>query len=364
MATQQLKNHTKNDTSVLSIFDFKEKFNIHLEAFLKAKLNSIGKNTKDEYINKIIQQSALITRAGGKRVRPYMAYLGYSLNGGKENAKLFDALVGIELFHIFALIHDDIIDESDERHSQATVHKFAENLLPLSKQKKHFGISQALLTGDLMFAWSQEALLGNTKVSSLEAVRTIYHKMIEEVVIGQMIDVVITNTEKVSKFDIEEKNRLKTARYTFVNPLKIGSAMETDSNEYSDFFEEFGLAIGTGYQVQDDLLDICGNSKDIGKDSMKDLEKGQHTYFTQYIFDEGNDEQKRLLKSLFGTLLNEDQKIEAKKLFESSGAISAGKSIITEKLELAKKSLTKYNIPESHRDAFSTILSIIEKRTI
>lgn len=362
--TKPPKKYSKDGKSVLNILEFKQRFNVHLETFLKNKVKSIQKNTKDESINRIINQATLIARSGGKRVRPYIAYLGYSLNGGKVSDELFDVLVGIELFHVFALIHDDIIDEGDERHSQETIHKFAEKILPFAKYKKHFGASQALLAGDLVFAWSQQALLGNASISSLEAVREIYNKMIEEVVIGQMIDVVITNTERVSKNDIEEKNRLKTARYTFVNPLKIGAALKTNSKKYDKFFEEFGLALGTGYQVQDDLLDICGDSKDIGKDIMKDLEKGQHTYFTQYIFDEGNDEQKNLLKSLFGNQLNESQKSEAKKLFESSGAIDAGRSIILRKIDSAKKILIKYSVPKSHHDAFSTIISIIEQRTL
>ncbi|MES2436396.1 MAG: polyprenyl synthetase family protein [Patescibacteria group bacterium] len=360
---QLLKSYSRSDQPVLSILEFKQKFDAYLEVFLAQKVASAGIHTSDESIKKIIAQAALIAHVGGKRVRPYMAYLGYSMSGGINNDTFFDALVGIELFHTFALIHDDIIDESDERHAQATVHTFAENLFPNAKRGKHFGTAQAILAGDLVFAWSQEALMWNTKPSCLQDVRSIFSKMIEEVVVGQMIDVSITNTEHVKKDDIEEKNKLKTARYTFVNPLKIGAALAGDAKTYDAFFEEFGMALGTGYQVQDDLLDICGDPKKTGKDSMRDLEEGQHTYFTQYIFDEGTEDQKNTLMLLFGKVLTESQIAQAKVLFESSGALAAGRIIIDQKLAAAEKSLTTYSIPQAHCDAFTSILSLIKQRS-
>jgi geranylgeranyl diphosphate synthase type I len=349
--------------NILSITEFKDLFDRQIDAFLLQKVESLNETVSNKDIAKIVEHAAKIARVGSKRIRPYVAYLGYKMCRQKEEKSLFDALVGIELFHVFALIHDDIIDEGHERHTVQTLHKYVESLFPQVRRPKHIGDAQALLVGDLVFAWSQEALTKNTPTKNLEGVRTYFFKMIEEVVAGQMIDVDLSYRKRANLSEIEEKNRLKTARYTFVNPLKIGAALAGDTKTYDAFFEEFGTAIGGGYQVQDDLLDICGDSKKTGKDVMRDLEEAQHTFFTQYVFDNGTDEQKKKLESFWGNKLSPEQKMEAKKLFEDSGAIDEGRKIINTKLKEAEDAFYKYRISKNHKEAFGRLVDLIKKRS-
>ena len=95
--------------------------------------------------------------AGGKRIRPFLVHLMYTSAGGKHQDELLPYLFAIELFHSFALVHDDIIDQSPFRHNVPTVHAFLETLYSKAKRigdAKHTSMSQAILVGDLLFSWS------------------------------------------------------------------------------------------------------------------------------------------------------------------------------------------------------------------
>lgn len=353
---------------IRTLAEFKKQFDPYIDVFLAHKIAGIGMHTTNEIIHAAVGQAAHISRAGGKRIRPYMAYLGYALTGDDavSDETLWYALVGIELFHVFALIHDDIIDEAPKRHTVLTTHTLVRDHM-VAKGAAHdkarrIGDSQGVLVGDLVFAWSGEALFSNTRVDRVHAVREEFYRMIEEVVLGQMIDVDITNRSDVRAEEIEEKNSLKTARYTFVHPLKIGAALGGDVHTFEPFFEAFGMAIGTAFQVQDDLLDMFGSHDMTGKAILKDIEQGQHTYFTQYIFDFGTDEQKSFLRRVFGNVIPESEKNDVKQLFVDSGAREAGMRIIEEKLDNAKRAIDTYDLPHAHRTAFMAIIELLRHR--
>ena len=118
-----------------------------------------------------------------------------------------------------ALIHDDIIDESEKRHNVATMHTYIANSLGGGKEQVAEG--QAILIGDLLLSWVYE--LGNKHYrfseQLLEEARKNVHAMIEEVILGQMIDVQMMAGLSTSKEMIEKKNMYKTASYTFTRPM-------------------------------------------------------------------------------------------------------------------------------------------------
>lgn len=348
--------------------EFKKHFDPYMDVFLAHKIAGIDMHTKNALLRDCISQAVSISRAGGKRIRPYMAYLGYTLVADEveTDEALWYALVGIELFHLFALIHDDIIDEAAERHGATTIHTYVRDRMEksgtLPEKAKKIGDAQGILVGDVVFAWSGEALFSNTCSERLQAVREEFYRMIEGVVIGQMIDVDITNRVSVQAEEIEEKNRLKTARYTFVHPLKIGAALGGDVLLYESFFETFGMAIGTAFQVQDDLLDMFGSTHTTGKEILKDIEQGQHTYFTQYILDSGSKEQQAMLRAIFGRPILKEDIEKVQKLFIESGARDAGLRIIEEKLGIAQHAVDISNMPEPHMKAFTAIIALLRNR--
>lgn len=300
---------------------FKKKFDPYIRKCLDKKIGEVAKYTKDYLILDYVRYIKIIVLSGGKRIRPYIAYLMYEALGGKEERKAFQFLVSLELFHSFCLVHDDIMDKASLRHGTPTVHKYVVDALKKEKRLsdlKHAGNSQAILIGDLLFSWSQEILNLNKEFDQkiADKVKRLFYEMVDEVTVGQMIDVDITTRKTVSKELIDEKTRLKTAGYSFIKPFQIGAALAgKETSEVEKFCKEFGLRMGIAFQIQDDLFDSSDKSQN------------QHTYFTYF-------------KSL-----------------------EKGKKIIEKNFSEAKKLVNKLKIKDKEKKRFADLIEIMEKRT-
>ena len=311
---------------------FKKQFDPYLKDCLDKKIENITNYTKDPSILNYVKYIKKIILAGGKRIRPYIAYLMYKALEGEEKEKTLKLLVFLELFHVFCLVHDDIMDKANLRHNVSTIHKYI--LDTLRKQKRindlrHTGNSQAILAGDFLFSWSQEILNLNTEFNQkiMQKVKTLFCEMVDEVIVGQMIDVDITTRSKVSKDLIDEKTRLKTAGYSFIKPLQIGAALSGKDNiNIQKFCKEFGLTIGIAFQAQDDLLDITSSTKQLGKTASLDKSNRQHTYFSHYKSNNG------------------------------------GKRIIRENFDKAKKLIENLRTEKIYKQKFLNLVKIIEQR--
>lgn len=348
-----------NPHDLANLASFKKLFEPYLKTFLKTKQKEFKKYLTNESIKKILDHSNLLAEHGGKRVRPYMMLLGYRIAGGKGFNRIIAASVGLELFHTFALIHDDIADQGNTRHGIATIHRFVESLFPERKSKTHIGISQALLAGDLFANWSYQALQVGTTQKTYATVAALFHTMITEIIIGQMIDVDGMEKKKVSIEDIEMRSMLKTASYTFIHPLKIGAALAGKAGKYDSFFEKLGMLLGSGYQLHDDIIDIIGNPEKTGKNNLTDLEEGKHTLITHYVFTYGTPEEKETLHTLFGKKLTDKQKKQAIALFTESNAILLAKTTLEKKFIAADTLLKKTAIPESYKEEFRAIMELL-----
>lgn len=312
---------------------FQERFNIHLKSFLDTKINSVTNHTKNPSIIGSINHAREIILGPGKRIRPYIAFLMYKSLGGQDDEEALKLLVGLEIFHSFGLTHDDIIDNGKLRHGEETSHTYITGKLKKEKRRgdlEHVGKSQAILIGDLLFTWSLEIISHNERFDPkrMEKVRSLFHEMAEEVAVGQMVDVDITTRTNVSKEDIDEKTRLKTAGYSFIKPLQIGAALSGNkTNEIVDFCKEFGLRMGIAFQTQDDLLDINSNDSELGKTSSLDKSQNQHTYFTH---------------------------------FQSS---EYGKGVIKDNFRKAREAVEKLKLADDYKQQFFDLIEIIENRT-
>ena len=134
--------------------------------------------------------------------------------------------------------------------------------------------------------------------------------MIEEVILGQMIDVDMTITEPASLELIDKKNKYKTASYTFVRPMVTWAILAWASEKVQQQIADLGLHLGLAFQMRDDLLDLTGGDKT--KSLFSDVQEGQQTYFTHYIFEHGTEEQKTLLKNCLGKRLDDTKIAELK----------------------------------------------------
>lgn len=351
----------------MDIQSFKQEFDPYIESFLASKVAEFKKHTKDPFVLDVISYPQELIRAGGKRIRPYLAYLAYEAAGGKEKKKALQIFVALEIFHLFALVHDDIIDRSAERHGILTTHKFV-----VSKLKKesrsgdhgHIGNSIALLVGDLLFAWSTELFARNADFDGreLDRARAHYYRMTDQVITGQIIDVDTTTRRRVTEALIEEKMLLKTAIYSFVSPLKIGTALAGGSTEVEKFCEEFGKVLGLAFQIQDDLHDLTIPPKEMRTPSFTDLRENQHTLFTEYIFENGSSEQKEALDKILGSTLTESDRGRIVRLFTDSGALAYGEKAMEKYFNKSEKILEKAPLNEEFRQKFGALVNYIRER--
>jgi geranylgeranyl diphosphate synthase type I len=223
--------------------------------------------------------------------------------------------------------------------------------------KKHIAESVAMLAGDLIFSWSHEVIasLNNKNVQE------IFFRMIEEVVAGQIMDVSFMLQDEVSMQEILKKNEYKTAFYSFVNPMLIGATI-TGKKIDKSFYENLGLCLGQAFQIQDDLLDIVGDPLKTGKKIFVDVQDGQHTVLTQYIFENASENDLNIFKALFGKKVDEYSAQVLLRLFKETGAVEYAEKEINIQLESANKIILKSEISPIMKDVWFDFFSILSKR--
>lgn len=215
---------------------------------------------------------------GGKRLRPRFVFWGHEAVGERLGGDaLVDLGAAVELFHAFALIHDDVMDDSDTRRHAPTVHhRFA--ILHAgqgwSGEQRRVSEAFAVLLGDLAFAYSTQLL---TELPT--RTRTLFDTMRIELHVGQYLDLVGA-ADAAADHELEAQaddiGRLKTATYSVERPLHLGSAL-ADAEHLDGFWSDYGTAVGEAFQLRDDLLDVFGDPAVTGKPVGQDLNAGTFT---------------------------------------------------------------------------------------
>ncbi len=236
---------------------FKEQFDPHLLRAAEARIATALTRATFPGIPELLAHVVTLLREG-KRLRPYLVYVGYG-GTGELSGDLLSACIGYELFHSFALIHDDVIDEDVERRGIATLHVEARKI----RHDVHIANSLAILVGDMLFSWSRDFL-------ALARAQKVIDEMVDEVCLGQIIDVLIAGRAQVSLPEIDLMMELKTARYSFIRPLQLGAVLRGAASDELAFYERFGRAAGLAFQIQDDSFDRT-----------VDAERDVPTYFTR-----------------------------------------------------------------------------------
>jgi len=231
---------------------------------------------------------------GGKRVRPLMALLAtHMFDGDVEN--ILAPAVGMEIFHNFTLMHDDIMDEAPLRRGKPSVYK-------------KWNSNTAILSGDVMFAMAMEQI-AKTPVEYLKPILDLFNKTVIEVCEGQQYDMNFEIVDKVTEDAYLNMIRLKTA----VLPaacLKAGAIVAGASEKDARLIYDFGENVGIAFQIKDDWLDIFGDEETFGKKSGGDIIANKKTWLFIKAFELANDSQLRDLRNAFtNRIFNPDEKI-------------------------------------------------------
>jgi geranylgeranyl diphosphate synthase type II len=199
---------------------------------------------------------------GGKRLRPALLLMAYNLYADDVETAIYPAL-GIEIFHNFTLLHDDIMDKADIRRGKPTVHK-------------KWSDNTAILSGDVMQIEAYE-YIAKTPEKYLKMVLDLFSKMAKEICEGQQYDMQFESSEQVAADDYIEMIRLKTA-VLLGTSLKIGAVIAGAPEKDADLLYSFGINVGLAFQLKDDLLDVYGNEADFGKKIGGDILCNKKTY--------------------------------------------------------------------------------------
>lgn len=233
---------------------------------------------------------------GGKRLRPALCLMGADMVGGHALDAL-DPAIGIEVFHNFTLIHDDIMDEAPLRRNKPTVYK-------------KWNSTIAILSGDVMFAMAGK-LISEAPAQVLKEVLDVYHKNAIHVCEGQQIDMNFEGLDDVQLDEYEQMIRLKTA-VLLGAALQIGALCGGGSSETAKTIYEAGCLLGLAFQLQDDVLDVFGDPDKFGKLPGGDILCNKKTWLPLRARQKANPEELNELQHWYsGKGFNPDEKVKA-----------------------------------------------------
>ena len=269
----------------------------------------------------------------GKRFRPLFAAAGFVGSGGILDAVSINALASIELVHVCALIHDDVMDGSDTRRGAPSIHRLFEKLHRTESLKgspEQFGVASAILLGDLALVWASKALheSGMDSQSILRAL-PLYDEMRVELMAGQYLDVY---EQALASESIERSlkvARFKSGKYSIERPLHFGASLASGSNLAA--YTRYGIPLGEAFQLRDDLLGVFGDPVQTGKPAGDDLREGKRTVLIAATLQRASSDEKDRVNALLGKpdlVLSEVEEIRA--IITSSGAADFVENMITE----------------------------------
>lgn len=221
-----------------------------------------------------------ILSLGGKRIRPALVLMAYNLYR-EDVEKAIRPAIGLEVFHNFTLLHDDLMDQADKRRNKPTVHKV-------------WNANTAILSGDAMLIAAYQ-LIGETAPEHLKEVLDLFTRTALEICGGQQYDMEFESRMDVSEEEYLEMIRLKTA-VLLACSLKTGAILAGASREDAENLYRFGINIGLAFQLQDDLLDVYGDTKTFGKNIGGDILCNKKTFLLINALRRAEGEQKAQLE--------------------------------------------------------------------
>jgi geranylgeranyl diphosphate synthase, type I len=219
---------------------------------------------------------------GGKALRPRFCYWGHAIAGEDSGPLLLQACAALELLHAFALIHDDLMDDSDIRRGRPALHRDI-----AAQHRRHgwtgnpdsYGTAMALLTGDLAFA------IASRLAAALPAPAvTVWRRMVDQLVLGQFLDLAGTARQDRSHEVAGPITLLKSGQYTVTGPLRLGAAL-AGLPRLPNGLARYGDLVGEAFQLRDDLLGVFGDTQQTGKPVGDDLASGKPTRLLAYAAD-------------------------------------------------------------------------------
>ena len=279
---------------------------------------------------------------GGKRIRPVLALLGYNLWREQPEDILMPA-IGLETYHNYTLLHDDLMDNADMRRGHQTVHK-------------KWDANKAILSGDsmLVLAYQRVAQVPADKLQQVFDLFTITALEIGE---GQEYDMSFETRNDVTEDEYIEMIRLKTS-VLLACALKMGAILADAPQADADRMYRLGEQIGLAFQLQDDLLDVYGDPEVFGKAIGGDITCNKKTYMLINAYNRANDKQRaELSRWINAKTFNREVKVaEVTRLYNEIGIRQLCEEKINYYFEQARQTLAQIDVPAERKQALSSYM--------
>lgn len=272
---------------------------------------------------------------GGKRIRPVLMLMAYNLFKNDPESILMQA-VGLETYHNYTLLHDDLMDNADLRRGHETVHK-------------RWNANTAILSGDSMLVLSYQRMASGL-TDKLKPVLDTFTETALEIGEGQQYDMEFETRDDVAEAEYIEMIRLKTS-VLLACALKIGAIMADASPADADNLYKFGEQIGLAFQLQDDYLDVYGDSKVFGKEIGGDISSNKKTFMLINAFNHANDAQREeLTRWITAKTFDRAEKVAAvTRLYNEIGVDKLALDKIASYFEQSKKYLDAVKVDDDKK---------------
>jgi len=272
---------------------------------------------------------------GGKRIRPVLMLMGYNLWREKPEDILMPA-VGLETYHNYTLLHDDLMDNADVRRGHETVHR-------------RWDANKAILSGDSMLVLAYQRMQ-QVPADKLPAVMDLFTETALEIGEGQEYDMTFETRNDVTEDEYIEMIRLKTS-VLLACALKIGALLADAPQQDADLLYQLGEQVGLAFQLQDDLLDVYGDPKVFGKAIGGDITSNKKTYMLINAVNRANEEQRReLMRWIEATDFNRDEKVSAvTALYDQIGIRQLCEQKINYYFDECRKYLDRVSVPDERK---------------
>ncbi|RPF20852.1 polyprenyl synthetase family protein [Myceligenerans xiligouense] len=325
-----------------------------------------------------LTDQASVLLSGGKRLRAALCWWSYRAHGGAAAGPAAEAVVGtgaaLELFQAAALLHDDVMDNSDTRRGSPTAHRsFAARHAGSgwSGDSVRFGEAGAILLGDLVLIAAQRELTAAlARVPQVAPeVREAFDRMQTEVVTGQYLDVLV-QAEPWGADPVADESRAravlraKSAGYSVASPLELGALLAGAGRERATLVHTAGVPLGEAFQLRDDVLGVFGDPAVTGKPAGDDLREGKRTVLVARAMaglpsGAGRD---LLVNALGDPGLSDDAVRRVREVIVESGALSAVELLVTELYETSTGRLDAADLTAPGREMLAAIARALVDR--
>ncbi len=301
-------------------------------------------------------------RRPGKRLRPLLFLLSYSLFDGRVTPPpraAFRIAGALELFHGFALIHDDLIDRSESRRGKPTLHRALESDLSTSERNAQ---SLALVLGDILFGFAMECFIDpELPPARSQAAMRYFLRTAQETGMGQAAEIAMLDMPlgQICESEIEQTYHLKTTRYTVECPLTLGALLAGADDEARRALAEFAKPLGLAFQIENDLHEV-ELLPDAAPDLAYDFHCGVKTLVLKRLYEALTSADQQLLMQALQNSQQPEGLAELVRLVNKSGVVKTMRNEVRQHFTDARRALHNSSL-KPHQIAFlETVVEYIQ----